>query len=125
DPVGIPVYPGFLPDGHHFLYTSRQTGDIPVRVGSLDEPGKPGKVVGQVQSEAVYAQGYLLYLRENTLMAQPCDPGRLETTGEAVPLAEGVPTFTQPSRGAAFAVSAGGLLVYQSQQNVSRFRLVW
>jgi hypothetical protein len=76
-----PVYPWFPPDGRHFLYTTRQTGDIPVRVGTLDEPGKPGKVVAQAQSDAVYAQGHLLYLRENTLMAQPFDPVRLETTG--------------------------------------------
>jgi eukaryotic-like serine/threonine-protein kinase len=119
------VYPWFLPDGRHFLYTSQQPGDIPVRVGSLDEPGKPGKVVAQAQSDAVYAQGHLLYLRENTLMAQPFDPNRLETTGEALPLAEGVPTFVQPSRGAAFTVSAGGLLAYQSGATRSQSRLVW
>jgi Tol biopolymer transport system component/tRNA A-37 threonylcarbamoyl transferase component Bud32 len=122
---GNPLYPWFLPDGRHFLYTSRQSGDIPVRVGSLDEPGKPGKVVAQAHSDAVYAQGHLLYLRENTLMAQPFDPNELETTGEAVPVAEGVPTFVAPSRCAAFTVSAGGLLAYQSGADRSRSRLVW
>jgi eukaryotic-like serine/threonine-protein kinase len=121
-----PTYPWFLPDSRHFLYTSQQAGDIPVRVGSLDEPGKPGKVVAQANSNAVYAQGHLLYLRDRTLMAQPFDPERLETTGEAVPVAEGVPTFPQPSRGAAFTVSAGGLLLYQSVGAVSaQFRVVW
>ena len=43
-------YPWFLPDGRHFLYTSQQAGDIPVRVGSLDETGKPGKTIAQAQS---------------------------------------------------------------------------
>ncbi|MGD1095642.1 MAG: protein kinase [Bryobacteraceae bacterium] len=123
---GHPVYPWFLPDGRHFLYTSRLGGDIPVRVASLDGPGKLGKVVAQAQSGVVYAQGHLLYLRENTLMAQPFDSERLETRGEAMPLAEGVPTFLQPSRGAAFTVSAGGgLLAYQSSATSSQSRLVW
>jgi eukaryotic-like serine/threonine-protein kinase len=80
-------YPWFLPDGRHFLYTNAQTGDIPVRVGSLDEPAKPGKVVAQAHSTAAYSQRHLLYLRENTLMAQPFDLDRWEATGEAVPVA--------------------------------------
>jgi eukaryotic-like serine/threonine-protein kinase len=123
--MGNPVYPWFLPDGRHFLYTTRQTGDIPVRIGSLDEPGKSDKVVAQAHSNAVYAQGHLFYLRENTLMAQPFDPDRLETKGEAVALAEGVPTYVQPSRGAPFTVSADGLLAYQSGDSATGFRLAW
>jgi serine/threonine protein kinase/roadblock/LC7 domain-containing protein len=119
------VFPWFLPDGRHFLYTRQQGGDLPVRVGSLDEPEKPGKVVAQTNSTVVYAQGYLLYLRERTLMAQPFDPGRLETTGEAVPLAQGVPTFMQPSRPAVFSVSASGLLVYQSEPGGSKSTILW
>jgi len=74
-------HPWFLPDGRHFLYTNSQNGDMPVGVGSLDEPGRPGKIVAQVHSPAVYAQGHQLYLRENTLMAQPFDVDRLGTTG--------------------------------------------
>jgi Tol biopolymer transport system component len=122
---GAHKFPWFLPDGRHFLYTSQRGGDIPVRVGSLGEPAKPGKVVAQAQSNAVYAQGHLLYLRESTLMAQPFDLDRLETTGEAVPIAEGVPTLTQPSRAAVFSVSTGGLLVVQSTTAGFEYRLVW
>ena len=122
---GNHLFPWFLPDGRHFLYTSRETGDIPVRVGSLDEPGEAGKVVAQASSNAVYAQGHLLYLRENTLMAQPFDLNRLETAGEGVPLAEGVPTYTHPSRGAGFSVSATGLLVYQTGAILTPSKIVW
>jgi eukaryotic-like serine/threonine-protein kinase len=118
-------HPWFLPDGRHFLYTGGAPGDMPVRVGSLDEPGKPGKVVAQAHSNAVYAQGHLLYLRENILMAQPFDADRLETKGEAVPLTEGVPTFTSPSRAAGFTVSTNGLLAYQSRAVGFQSRLVW
>jgi dipeptidyl aminopeptidase/acylaminoacyl peptidase len=118
-------YPWFLPDGRHFLYSSQQTGDIPVRVGSLDEPGKPGRIVAKAQSFVRYAQGHLLFLRENTLMAQPFDPDRLQTTGDAMPLADGVPAFTRPSRAAAFTVSTGGMLVYQSSTIGAQSRLEW
>ena len=98
---------------------------MPERVGSLDEPGEPGKVVAQVHSNAIYAQGHLLYLRENTLMAQPFDLGRLETRGEAVPLAAEVPTVTQPARLAAFTVSVGGLLAYHSGAAYAHSQIVW
>lgn len=119
------VYPWFLPDGTHFLYTFQQAGDIPVSVGSLDEPAKPGKIVAHAQSNAVYAQGHLLYLRESTLMAQPFDAKRLETTGEPAALAEGVPTFVQPSRGAGFTVSASGLLAYSESSALGKDRILW
>jgi Tol biopolymer transport system component len=119
------TYPWFLPDGRHFLYGLRQSGDIPLRVASIDEPGKPGTVVAQVHSNAMYAQGHLLYLRDRTLMAQPFDAQRFETTGEAVPIAEGIPTFQSPSRAAGFTVSAGGLLVYTSSPASGHARLVW
>ena len=109
--VGQPVLPWFLPDGRHFIYTTRQEGDMPVRVASIDEPGTPGKVVAQAHSNAMYADGRLLYLRDHTLMAQPFDLALLQTSGAAVPVAEDVPTYQTPSRGAAFTVSATGLLV--------------
>lgn len=118
-------YPWFLPDGKHFLYTVQQGGDIPVRIASIDEPGKPGKIVAQAQSNALYSQGHLLYLRESTLMAQPFDLNRLETTGEAKPLAEGVPTYTIPSRAAGFTVSVEGLLVHHSGASGGISKLTW
>jgi len=115
----------FLPDGKHFLYTNSQDGDIPIRVGSLDEPSKPGKLVAQAHSTVQYAQGHLLYLRENTLMEQPFNVKRLETTGEATAVAEGIPTYTTPSRPAGFSVSPSGLLVYVTGAGGGQSRLVW
>ncbi len=121
---GNPVYPRFLPDGRHFLYTARQAGDIPIRVASIDEPGTPGKVIGQAHSNVEYADGHLLYLRGNTLVAQPFDLTRLATSGEAVPLAEGVPTFITPSRAALFTASDTGSLVFRAGTG-DHVLLVW
>ena len=119
-------YPFFLPDQKHFLYIApRAEMPFPLRVGSLDEPGTPGKVVAQVGSPAEYAAGQLFYLRGNTLMVQPFDVGRLETTGEPRPIAERIPTFGIPTRMAPFAVSPTGLLVYQSGASAGQSRLEW
>jgi eukaryotic-like serine/threonine-protein kinase len=123
--MGSNTYPWFLPDGRHFLYSHRQVGDIPLNVGSLDEPGKPGKVVAQVHSNAAYALGHLFYLRDQALMAQPFDLTKLETTGEAVPVAEGIPTYLAPSRPAPFTVSTGGLLAYASSASSQGSKLDW
>jgi hypothetical protein len=49
-----------------------------------------------LQSALVHAaspdgsEGHILFLRENTLMAQPFDVRRLALAGEAVPIAESV-----------------------------------
>lgn len=58
-------------------------------------------------------------------MAQPFDATKLETTGEAIPVAERVPTFTSPSRLAGFTVSATGLLAYTTGAAGGQSRLVW
>ena len=114
-------HPWFLPDGRHFLYQK----DREVRVGDLNEAGTSGKAVAETDSPAVYSEGHLLYLRVNTLMAQPFDAGRLETTGDAVSVADGIPTFTSGSRIPGFAVSPAGLLLYQSGGAGTKSLLVW
>ncbi len=83
-------YPWFLPDGRHFLYLATDLGALTkgentIRVASLD--GKLNKTVVPAISNASYAAGNLLYVREANLVAQPFDPDRLNTTGEPVLLA--------------------------------------
>ena len=86
--------PYFLPDGRHFLYVAvaaRTGGTSPraVYVASIDPGDGPSKVVLQNGTSAKYSNGFLIYLRENTLMAQPFDPERLELSGDARPSATG------------------------------------
>jgi Tol biopolymer transport system component len=86
-------WPVFLPDGRHFLYwaggafsTAQTNGAY---VGSLD--GTPPRFLCQADSGALYARpGYLLYQREQSLMAQPFDADGLKFTGDAFPIAEQV-----------------------------------
>src|SRR5262249_800412 len=56
--------------------------------------------------------GFLLYLREWRIMAQPFDVDRLRLSGEAVPVAEDV-LYRSPDGAPAFNASSQGTLVYQ------------
>ena len=109
-------HPRLLPDGRHFLYLARGNGGAgavgnAVIVGSLD--GDDGRELLRSEAAAEYAAGYLLYAREETLMARPFDAERLEFTGDAVPVCEDVMVI----HGAAVVVasaSGGEVLAYQS-----------
>ena len=109
-------YPWFLPDGHHFLYSYTGGG---VYADSLDaRPGvSTAKKVLDVDSNAVYvpprdsSPGYLLFLRERSLMAQPFDAVKIQITGDPVPVAEDV-AFVSPPAGGQFSASRSGTLVY-------------
>ena len=56
--------------------------------------------------------GYLLFVRDRTLVAQPFDAKALKTTGEPVPLAEKIGTDNVGL--ARFSVSSNGVLAYRT-----------
>ena len=115
--------PWFLPDGRHFLYTARSGDAQKTRIYVDDVGAKPDsktrREVLAADSNAVYVpsietkQGYLLFVREQTLMAQPFDPSKAQTTGDAVPVAEHVDYLPGNSQGQ-FSASQNGTLVYTS-----------
>jgi Tol biopolymer transport system component len=79
------VGPIFLPDGRHFLYRAikaGETGTGPVYAASLDSPERT-LVVNATSMNVAYTQGYLLFLRDTSLMAQVFDGRRLTLAGEA------------------------------------------
>jgi Tol biopolymer transport system component len=84
-------WPSFLPDGRHFLFFVRARNEkAGIYVASID--GQPAQLVfPRARYNAVYARpGYLLTLRDGTLLAYPFDEGSLRTTGEAIRVAERV-----------------------------------
>ena len=105
-------FPSFLPDGRHFLYTTRSERQEywGVSIASLDSPaGKP--LVDRTEWSAQIAPpGYILFLRAGTLMAQPFDLNRLALTGEARAIAAGVGSTSTAY--AAFSVSQTGVLAH-------------
>jgi Tol biopolymer transport system component len=126
DPHNPRRFPSFLPDGKHLLYlagTGTNAGERKIGIGSLDSP-KDEKILSDgVDSFALYAQGRLLFLRGNTLVARPFDTKSLAFTGDAVPVAEQVLVGNSPNGSAKFSVSANGVLVYRS--GLSDLRLTW
>jgi serine/threonine protein kinase len=109
-------WPFFLPDGRNFLFfsgshsTGAESELDAIFVGSLD--GEKPKLLVNARSNAAYAAGHLLFVRQRTLLAQPFDPKSLKLTGEAFPIVENVqddPGFFS----AVFSVSDQGTLAYQ------------
>jgi Tol biopolymer transport system component len=107
--------PSFLPDGKHFLYRASFQTVSELRVGSL--AGDPGAVLlDQTPSGAVYGAGYLLYMRDQTLMARAFDADTHKFGGEASAVAENF--------GALPTTSANGALLYMTGTN-SGLALFW
>jgi eukaryotic-like serine/threonine-protein kinase len=121
----IAIAPFFLPDQRHFLFTVTTAGGgtagVGVYVGSLDS--KDAKRILDVGSNAMYADGYLLFLRGASLMAQPFDPDSLSLSGTAVTVATDVQINPATGTGA-FSVSRTGMLAYQTGPS-SGTQLTW
>jgi hypothetical protein len=118
--------PWFLPDGRHFLYAiGGEKGGV--WVGDL-KSRTPRQVVGFGTRTIYVNPGYLLYVRDRTLMAQPFDTGKLAVKGDAVPVAEEVDTFVpspSPLLGH-FSASQNGVLMYTSSRGTSgNVQLTW
>ncbi|MHB8653153.1 MAG: protein kinase domain-containing protein [Terriglobia bacterium] len=118
-------WPFFLPDGRHFVYWAGIAGSVVnggVLLGSLD--GGERRFLFQAASGALYAPpGYLLYLREQSLMAQPFDAGSLKLTGDAFPIAEQVISPLTLRLGF-FSASQNGVLVYLTGSG-AQTQLAW
>jgi serine/threonine protein kinase len=115
-------YPVFLPDGKHFLYFARTTASgsgsalDAICVASVD--GTVNKRLLNGISNAAYSKGYLLYMRENSLMAHAFDADAMELEGDPFPIAESVDFSTRYSV-ASFTVSQNGVLVYMGKSAAS------
>ena len=121
-------WPFFLPDGKHFLYFADWSSPADpqgdgIYIGSLDA-GEGKLVSAELQGNVFFASGHLLYVRARTLMAQPFDTNRLETTGSAIPLTEQELEQRISYAIFGFSVSQNGVLVFQSSAD-SASRLVW
>jgi Tol biopolymer transport system component len=117
---GAPRSPWMLPDGKHLLYWHRETQQI--HVVALDGTGDAA--VTDATSNAIYANGHVLYMREEALLAQPFDLTKFAVSGAAMPLARGVQQINGEPRGI-FSASETGLLVYQDGGSAAQTRLEW
>jgi Tol biopolymer transport system component len=112
-------WPEFLPGGRHFLYmvAGDKPEDTAYWIGSLDSNER--KMLAPAQTLVTYAPpGYLLFVREKTLVAQPFDAKALKLTGEPIPLAEKIGTDNVGL--ARFSVSRNGVLAYRTGESGGR-----
>ncbi len=110
--------PVFLPGGRRYLYLIN--GTVPntagIYLGALDTAERTrlvGDAVGASYALGPAGEGYLLFLRQGTLLAQRLDAERGALTGEAFPVAEKVGSDSRVARGR-YSVAGTGLLAYSS-----------
>jgi hypothetical protein len=115
-------FPEFLPDGQRFLYLHTADKDAGLYGGALSG-GRFVRILPEI-TNAMYVPGFLIFRRDNTLMAQPFDPDRLQTTGGVVPIAEQVSIGGNVGYGA-FAASRDGTLAYKSGTAGNNRQLAW
>jgi hypothetical protein len=118
------LQPQFLPDGKHFLYyvTGVSAEANGIYLASLEDDAQtkrllPDSTVARyVPSGMPGRSGYLLFVRETTLMAQPFDADTVTLKGQMFPVAEPVGRFS---------VSQNGALAYMGGSPMFRQELLW
>ncbi len=82
--------PCFLPDGRHYVYFSANAdfSKKTIRLGSLDS--KKTRPLFDSDSSAVYADGHLVFARDDAVLAWRFDPKSLRLVGEPFPAFENV-----------------------------------
>ena len=129
DPKSSARLPVFLPDANHFFYVGETEGDDSSRgvyLAALDNP-TPRKILADYSS-VLYSppvgggRSHLLFLRQDTLMAQPFDDGKLEIVGDPFPVAPQATATLNPPQVAA-SVSNGTLVYVAGRSTLSQ--LTW
>ena len=120
-------WPVFLPDGKHLIYLaanfSGKVGVNAIFLGSLDSADR--RLLVSSSANAAYVEpGYLLYLRDKTLVAQPFDGRRYTLSGEPRSLSDEVLYFPQVQR-AVFSASTGQALIMQTGKGAYLSQLTW
>ena len=110
-------WPSFLPDGKHFLFAT----DDGIGVGSLDSTDS--RIILPVKSNAAYSSGYILYITDGNLVAQPFDLNHQTVSGAAVPVTSLVEYAIGKTLGN-FSVSQTGTLIYRPDYSV-KFQITW
>ena len=110
-------FPSFLPDGEHFVYVALPGGPEGFAICLASLRSSKVKVIGTSESGVTYAApGYLVYEQARKLVARRLDLGRLELTGDPVPVAP-APNQTAEEATRVASASANGRLVTLDAQS--------
>jgi serine/threonine protein kinase len=120
-------WPFFLPDGKRFLYLAashaKPHADLDaIYVASLD--GKENRLLTISTSNAIAVPGYLLFLRDRTLVAQPFELSSATLRGEPFALARNV-HFEESNWHGVFDCASNNTLIYQQAVGLQGSQLLW
>jgi len=126
-------HPTFLPDGKHFLYlrAARPEDRSGIYVGAIDRaPDKQPteRLIATAFGPAFFVpssdgrNGFLVFFRDGSLMAQRFDPVSLAVSGEPQQVATPVGSFIDR---ALFFVSRNGTIVYAAAAPAFAAQLTW
>ena len=120
-------YPWFLPDGKHFLFlagphSADDSADM-ICLGSIDE--KMRKPLIHASSYVAYYDGWILYVRDQILIAQRFDAKKLQITGEPIVLPEQQVEYDAITGRTFFSVSTNGSLLYETGEGLPQSQLAW
>ena len=128
EPENSHRWPEFLPDGDAVLFAAFRSGDnwnnALISVQSL-RTGERRTLLKGGTNPRYAPSGHLVYGRGGNLMAAPFDAQKLEVTGAAVPVVEGILQSTF-SGAAQYSFSQNGSLAYvPASVQAEQRRLVW
>ena len=126
-------HPTFLPDGRHFLYlrAARPDDRGGIYVGSIDatpEQQPTEKLIAATFGPVFFVpskddvRGFLLFLRDGSLVAQRFDPATLTLSGEPQQVATPVGTFIDR---ALYFVSGTRSIIYSAAAPAFAMQLTW
>jgi DNA-binding winged helix-turn-helix (wHTH) protein len=117
-------FPYFLPDGRHFVYFSGvvEAGTGSICLGSLDSP-QTRKLISAESNVSYAPPGFLIYGRQESLLAQPFDPKTLQFNGDVITIAENVARAPDNPL-SLFSTSNNGVLVYATP-SWPKYQLTW
>ena len=121
-------YPSFIDGGRKFLFLAE--GAAGTMVGDLEGPAAVS-VVPNSGSNTVYVPaameaktGWLLFRRDEAVLAQAFDPKKLLVSGEPIVVVDQVSQSGHFGNGA-FSSSLNGILAYRKGARVAEKQLVW
>jgi Tol biopolymer transport system component len=110
-------FPFFLPDGRHFIFQVQVADRTQwaVHVGSLDS--SEHKFLIQAEYAQFARPNFLLFQRDDALLAQPLDLNKYALVGEPVLISKSLLPSNVSNGRASFAVSQSGVVVYAAGQD--------
>ncbi len=121
------AWPQFLPDGKHFLFLAMaaRADSSAIKVGELGSLDARILATGNFSRMEFVRPGYMLFVKDRALMAQPFDARGLRFTGDPFPLMDDVAVGGGGSSNADFSASENGVLVCRGGVASAGSRLVW